>query len=262
LRRHGRQRDRRLCRRAADERQSGRLVPACLRSHCQELRARRTRTRQAVAAAGRCHARNERGRSVMKVRAAIAAAVLAVTLLIPANAFAYVTWLGFTRQSNLDSTLTMTWFVPSGSSGGGPGYYASQSWRAGSGVSRDACWIGHGWLPVGTYDLWGHWDNYNGVIAGRVFYLQNKPCWNGTWRTELFVHSEETAAQGQYCPTAGDDPYCWEGPSDYYSNGCIKVSRAGFPSDLRLVHDGWPARSGDHRHGYFTIDDWLTVRDG
>lgn len=198
----------------------------------------------------------------MKVRASIAAAVLAVTLLIPANAFAYVTWLGFTRQSNLASTLTMTWFVPSGSSGGGPGYYASQSWRAGSGVSQDACWIGHGWLPVGTYDLWGHWDNYNGVIAGRVFYLQNKPCWNGTWRTELFVHSEETAAQGQYCPTAGDDPYCWEGPSDYYSNGCIKVSRAGFPSDLRLVHDGWHARSGDHRHGYFTIDDWLTVRDG
>ena len=119
-----------------------------------------------------------------------------------------------------------------------------------------------GWLPTGYYDLWGHWDNYNGAIAGRVFYLQNKPCWNGTWRTELFVHSEETAGQGQYCPTAGDDPYCWEGAYDYYSNGCIKVSRAGYPSDLRLVHDGWHSKSSDYRHGYFTINNWLYVRDG
>jgi hypothetical protein len=117
-------------------------------------------------------------------------------------------------------------------------------------------------VPTGYYDLWGHWNNYDGKIAGRVFYLQNKPCWNGTWRTELFVHSEETAGQGQYCPTAGDDPYCWEGPSDYYSNGCIKVSRAGYPSDLRLVHDGWHGKSGDSRHGYFTINNWLYVRDG
>jgi len=104
----------------------------------------------------------------MKVRAAIAAAALAVTLTIPANAFAYRTWFEFARQSNIASTLTMVWQY-------GTGYYGTQSWRAGSGVSTDACWIGHGWLPTGYYDLWGHWDNYNGAIAGRVFYLQNKP---------------------------------------------------------------------------------------
>ena len=121
----------------------------------------------------------------MKIRAAIAAAVLAVTLVVPANAFGYHTWFEFTRQSNIASTLTMAWEY-------GPGFYGTQSWRAGSGVSTDACWIGHGWLPTGYYDLWGHWDNYGGKIAGRVFYVQNKPCWNGTWRTELFVHSEET----------------------------------------------------------------------
>jgi hypothetical protein len=192
----------------------------------------------------------------MKVRAAIAAAALAVTLVIPANAFAYRTWFEFTRQSNINSTLTMAWDC-------GGGYYGWQSWRAGSGVSTDACWVSHGWLPTGWYDLWGHWDHYDATIKGRVFYLQNKPCWNGTWRTQLFVHSEETADQGQYCPTAGDDPYCWEGDHDYYSSGCIKVSRAApYPSDLRLVHDGWHNQSGDYRHGSFTINNWLYVRDG
>jgi hypothetical protein len=130
----------------------------------------------------------------MKVRAAIAAAALAVTLTIPANAFAYRTWFEFARQSNIASTLTMVWQY-------GTGYYGTQSWRAGSGVSTDACWIGHGWLPTGYYDLWGHWDNYNGAIAGRVFYLQNKPCWNGTWRTKKTTttrtRTSETAARGR-----------------------------------------------------------------
>ena len=58
----------------------------------------------------------------MKVRAAIAAAVLAVALMIPANAFAYLTWFEFTRQSNIASTLTMAWQY-------GPGYYGTQTWR-------------------------------------------------------------------------------------------------------------------------------------
>lgn len=188
----------------------------------------------------------------MKVRAAISAAVLAITLIVPADAFAYLTWFEFTRQSNIASTLTMAWQY-------GPGFYGTQSWRAGSGVSTDACWIGHGWLPAGYYDLWGHWNNYDGKIAGRVFYLQNKPCWNGTWRTELFVHSEETAGQGQYCPTAGDDPYCWEGPSDYYSNGCIKLARpspvAGFPNDLGAAHATYHDYGGKSAHGaYDNVD--------
>ena len=64
----------------------------------------------------------------MKVRASIAAAALMVALAIPANAFAYLTWFEFTRQSNIASTLTMAWQY-------GPGYYGTQTWRAGSGVS-------------------------------------------------------------------------------------------------------------------------------
>ena len=191
----------------------------------------------------------------MKLRSTLAGLIAAAALALPTNASAYHTWFEFTRQSNTWSPLTMAWEL-------GAGRYETQTWRSGSGISTDACWIGHGWLPTGWYDLWGHWDYYDGsAIRGRVFYLQNKPCWNGTWRTELFVHSEETAGQGQYCPTPYDDPFCWEGDFDYYSSGCIKVSRAGSPSDLRLVHDGWHAKSGDGRHGSFSIDNWLYVRD-
>ena len=123
------------------------------------------------------------------------------------------------------------------------------------------CWVGHGWLPTGYYDLRGHWNNYNGTIRGRVFYLQDKTCWNGTWRTQLFIHSEETADQGQYCPTAGDDPYCWDGPSDYYSNGCIKLSHSGygFPDNIQDAHWWWHNRDGYSFHGYSTANDALYV---
>jgi hypothetical protein len=190
----------------------------------------------------------------MKLRAVLAGAIAATALALPGTASAYHTWLEFTRQSNTWSPLTMAWEL-------GPGRYETQTWRSGSGVSTDACWVGHGWLPAGWYDLHGQWDYFDGsAIKGRVFYLQNKPCWNGTWRTELFVHSEETAGQGQYCPTPYDDPFCWEGDFDYYSSGCIKLSRAGSPSDLRQVHDGWHAKSGDYRHGSFWIGNWLYVR--
>lgn len=190
----------------------------------------------------------------MRPRNLLMLLALMAALGFPASASGFYTYFDFARQSNISSTLTMVWQQI-------PGHFSTVSWRAGSGTSTDACWIGHGWLPVGWYDLNGHWDNYGGDIQGRVFYLQNKQCWNGTWRTELFIHSEETAGQGQYCPTPGDDPYCWEGDFDYYSNGCIKVSRAGSPSDLRLVHDGWHNKSGDYRHGSFWINDWLYVHD-
>jgi hypothetical protein len=188
----------------------------------------------------------------MKIRAAVAAAAVAAALSVPATGFAN-TWLEFTRQSNTSSPLTLATYYTGG-------FSTSQTFRAGSGVSTDACWLDHGWLPPGWYDLKGHWDNYDADIKGRVFYLQNKQCWNGTWRSQLFIHSEETAAQGQYCPTAGDDPYCWEGDTDYYSHGCIKISRLGNPSDLRKLHDGWHAQSGDSRHGAFTVANFVYVR--
>jgi hypothetical protein len=181
-------------------------------------------------------------------------AAAAAALIAAPTATAYTTWFDFAKTTNANSTLTITWEPM-------PGKFATASWRSGSGSSTDSCWVGHGWLPNGWYDLWGHWDHYDGsAIKGRVFYLQNKQCWNGTWRGELFVHSEETASNGQYCPTAYDDPFCWEGDSDYYSAGCVKVAHAGaWPTDIALVHNDWHDRSGDGRHGSFSINDWLYV---
>jgi hypothetical protein len=106
---------------------------------------------------------------MMTLRAAIACVLVAAALAIPANASAYRTWFEFGRQSNISSPLTIATDY-------GGGFVSTATWRAGSGTSTDACWVSHGWLPTGWYDLWGHWDNYNGKIAGRVFYLQNKPC--------------------------------------------------------------------------------------
>ena len=187
------------------------------------------------------------------LRLATAAFVAAVALAAAPTAGAYPTSFDFAKGSNLWSTLTITWQQL-------PGHYSTLSWRAGSGVSTDSCWPAHGWLPNGWYDLWGHWNNYDATIKGRVWYLQNKQCWNGTWRGELFVHSEETASNGQYCPTSGDDPYCWEGDHDYYSAGCIKVAHAGpIPTDIGQVHTAWHEKSGDTRHGSFGIGGWMYV---
>ena len=139
------------------------------------------------------------------------------------------------------------------------GHFFSTSWRAGSGTSTDACWVAHGWLPTGHYDLWGQYDHFDGsAIKGRVFRIQDKQCWNGTWRTALFVHSEETADNTQYCPTSYDDPFCWEGDSDYYSNGCIKLAHAPpYPSDIAYADNDWDAWDG--RHGYFRAPTALFV---
>jgi hypothetical protein len=188
----------------------------------------------------------------MKRRFAVAAVAAAVALASAPPAGAFLTWFDFTRQSNAWSTLRLVWEQV-------PGHFSSAAWRGGSGTSTNACWINRGWLPGGWYDLWGHWNNYDGsAIKGRVFRLQDKACWNGTLRTELFIHSEETAGNGQYCPTPYDDPFCWEGDFDYYSSGCIKVNHWG---DLAYLHSGWHEKSGDGRHGAFWINDALYVHD-
>jgi len=133
--------------------------------------------------------------------------------------------------------------------------------RAGSGESTNECYVGHGWLPAGWYNLVGHFDSYNGSsIKGRVWQLSDKRCSGGTGnlRTQLFIHSEETADTGQYCPTPGDDPFCWEGASDYYSVGCIKLAHATpYPSDIGKADNDWD--SWDGRHGYFTVGNVLNV---
>src|SRR4051812_4009476 len=49
-------------------------------------------------------------------------------------------------------------------------------WRAGSGVSTDACQRNSGWLPTGNYDVRTFVHNKNDVIKGRAWYLSDKAC--------------------------------------------------------------------------------------
>jgi hypothetical protein len=164
-------------------------------------------------------------------------------------------WWTFNRNSNLDSRLSWKWTYPPS-----PTEY-TRSWRAGSGTTNNECEIGNGWLPAGWYSLQGHWKDYDATkIKGRAWYVQDKVCSNGvTRRTQLFIHSEETASRGQSCTSAYDDPFCWERESDYYSDGCIKVARpspvASFPNDLGSAHSTYHDYGGSSKHGFFANPD-------
>lgn len=111
----------------------------------------------------------------------------------------------------------------------------TRSWRAGSGLGgragRDGCARNRGWLPNGVYGAMQH-DNYWGrVIKGRVFYLGQHTCRNGTVRQQLFIHTETGPGNLQCADLPGDQACRWETPAwnDYRSYGCIKMS----PHDLR-----------------------------
>ena len=114
------------------------------------------------------------------------------------------------------------------------------SWRAGAGYFRDstnACAKNNGWLPDGTYQPRLARDYGGNLIKGRAIYLGQKPCANGTMRTDLFIHTEQGAGSRQ-CPDRPGDQVCrWEYPriNDYRSYGCIKLS----PGDLHELYDAW-----------------------
>ena len=165
-------------------------------------------------------------------------------------------FFAFHRYGNTNSYLTIN--LQDTNSGA---IIGQRGFRAGSGTSTDECALRQGWLPAGWYDLRGHFDYYNGsLIKGRVWQLSDKRCYGGTGnlRTELFIHSEETSDNGQYCPTPYDDHFCWEGDFDYYSNGCIKLAHAQpYPSDIAKADNDWDAWDG--RSGYFTAYSALFV---
>ena len=187
-------------------------------------------------------------RSTSFWRLFVLAAVSAVSLAAVAQAGATVTTFDFHRISNTSSVLTI--FRQDTLDGR---VLNQQSYRAGSGLNTNECDsaaydnVG-GWLPAGNYSLLGHWDQYPGTkIQGRVWRLQDKRCngGTGTLRTELFIHSEETWTQGQTCGSPYDERFCWDGDGDYYSVGCIKVSRAApYPSDLAKLDGNWHNWSG------------------
>ncbi len=68
-----------------------------------------------------------------------------------------------------------------------------------------------------------HETALEGQIAGYAWELSEHQCYDGTFRTDLLIHSEMSADGGQ------DDtwePNVWTDadPDDYTSFGCIKVS--------------------------------------
>jgi hypothetical protein len=152
-------------------------------------------------------------------------------------------YFDFYRISNTGSILYETWQDATTGK-----IYAQHSWRAGSGTGTNECVQNVGWLPGGYYNVVAHYDHYDAShIKGRVWYLNDKLCWNGTPRGDLFIHSEETADNGQTCNYPYDERWCWDGPSDYYSLGCIKLSRAApYPSELAQAHSDWDGWSGAH----------------
>ena len=157
-------------------------------------------------------------------------------------------YFDFHRITNTGSVLYETWQDTTTGK-----VYAQQSWRAGSGTRPNECIQGAGWLPGGYYNVVAHYDHYDGTkVKGRVWQLNDKVCHDGTPRSELFIHSEETADNGQYCTDYWDDRFCWEGDFDYRSAGCIKLSRAApYPSDLGQAHSDWDGWSG--AHGYINL---------
>ena len=119
---------------------------------------------------------------------------------------------------------------------------AVASYRAGSGNgSTNPCATAKGWLPNGKYNVEFHRTNFDGIINGYVIKVSDKRCRNngasGTKRTELFVHSEMKPNGGQ----GRIESERWDGTSDYYSNGCIKLK----PADIKNLFGkagryGWP----------------------
>ena len=173
----------------------------------------------------------------MKAIRLLVIAIAALVWAAPASA----SYFYYNRTSLTDSR-----FEASDNYGNWTGYL-----RAGSGIGTDACQY-YNWLPLGYYSVYWHDDHFDGTkIKGRVWRLSDYQCSNGVRRTELFVHSEENAQQGQSCYGDGSDsPFCWEGNNDFYSYGCIKLERRPTPSELGAVD------SFVHNHGAAT-DLWV-----
>ncbi|GAA1012666.1 hypothetical protein STXM2123_4922 [Streptomyces sp. F-3] len=120
-------------------------------------------------------------------------------------------------------------------------------YRAGSGLGvKDPCATNRGWIPNGTWKITSRTTRYNGkVIKGYAVRLQDMKCSpsSSKKRTAMFIHSEMNidGTQGSI------ESRRWDGPSDYKSNGCVKLhpndikkmftllNRIGWPSHLRVV---------------------------
>jgi hypothetical protein len=148
--------------------------------------------------------------------AAAASAFLVMAVMAPGAGAAPaddVNQFRFTRRSNDASELTFT----------APGLGDPMRLRAGSGTVSDECLINFGWLPLGAYDVSAHDTDLEGDIAGYAWELSDGQCYDGTFRTDLLIHSEMSADGGQD-PTWEPNVWTDDNPGDYTSFGCIKVS--------------------------------------
>jgi hypothetical protein len=172
--------------------------------------------------------------------------VVAASLFVAAPAeSAQATWRGvltFDKNWQNQFSSRLTWQLYQRQAGGAWKVVETKSWRAGSGLpgraGRNSCARSRGWLPNGTYRL-RQSNNYRGnVIRGRVFRLDDKACSNGRVRHNLFLHSEQTAGNGQCRDRRGDQPCRWEFPrvNDYKSLGCIKMSPGDIAQLTALFH--------------------------
>jgi hypothetical protein len=172
--------------------------------------------------------------------------VVAAPLFVAAPAeSAPTTWRGvltFDKNWQNQFSSRLTWQLYQRQAGGAWKVVETKSWRAGSGLpgraGRNSCARSRGWLPNGTYRL-RQSNNYRGnVIRGRVFRLDDKACSNGRVRHNLFLHSEQTAGNGQCRDRRGDQPCRWEFPrvNDYKSLGCIKMSPGDIAQLTALFH--------------------------
>lgn len=134
----------------------------------------------------------------------------------------------------------LTWRVFRHHDGGRRTLVEKKSWRAGSGFTRrstNACRKTDGWLPDGHYRPRLYANYWGSLIKGRAIGLGAKQCADGTWRTDLFIHTEQ-GDRNRQCPDRKGDQVCrWEYPrfDDYRSWGCVKLS----PGDLRELVTAW-----------------------
>lgn len=191
------------------------------------------------------------------VAVGLAAAGLA-TAAPSAHAARSCNYYNFVKGTNNNSTLSWRRIDPVS------GYCAVwDSWRSGSGTTTNACTENEGWLPGGWYDSWAMTHAWGGTkIHGRVVRIQDKQCNGGTtWRRELFIHTEEsdTIVNGtnvQQCSSPYVEAQCWDGDSDYYSDGCIKV---GPGTGWTGVDNAWHNQGGPNQHGDFTSTERVFV---
>ncbi|WP_308402602.1 L,D-transpeptidase [Streptomyces sp. AC550_RSS872] len=164
---------------------------------------------------------------------ALMAGLTATATTAPAQAASSYNYLLFDKNhsNQTKSTLTLYRYIAQSDR-----TVKLDSWRAGSGYTKNTCARGQGWLPNGTYKIpW--WDKkYNGSkIKGYVVRIPDTRCYKGTPRDDLFIHSEMTRNGGQ----GSAEPWRWNGASDYKSNGCIKLR----PADIKeLFRYGKPTK--------------------